>query len=215
MDKLQEKEWEDIQKEIAEIDKRGGSGGIFPNIIGINVVSNIICINNQKRGKIKMSKKPISNNDIGISGEFYMAYILAKNGFKVNVSLGRTEGFDLFIQNPKGKNLVVSVKTTYLDINKFLLMNEKAEILIDKNLFYAFVRLNMPDGEPEFWIVPSGVVASVIKESHKIYLETPKRDGTEHKDTKIREFHLTSRDNFPNDWEKQLEGFKSNLEFLK
>ncbi len=161
-----------------------------------------------------MSKVPISKNDIGIAGEFYIAHVLAKHGFKVNVSLGRTEGFDLFIKSPKGRNLVVSVKTTYLKINKFLLMSKKAETPID-NLFYAFVRLNMPDDVPEFWIVPSGVVASVIKDSYKIYLETPKKDGSEHKDTKMREFHLTPRYNFPDDWETQLEGFKSNIELLK
>ena len=162
-----------------------------------------------------MSENKISNNDIGISGEFYMAYILAKHGFKVNVSLGRTEGFDLFVQNPKGKSLVISVKSTYLKVNKFLIMNRKAETLIDDNLFYAFVRLNMPDGEPEFWIVPSTIVADLIKNSYIILMATPKRDGTERKDTKIREFHLVPRDNYPNDWEKQLEGFKSNIESLK
>ena len=106
-----------------------------------------------------MSEKKISNNNIGISGEFYIAHVLAKNNFKVNISLGRTEGFDLFVQNPDSMNLVISVKTTYSNKSKFILMNEKAEKLIDKNLFYAFVRLNAPDGVPEFWIVPSTIVA--------------------------------------------------------
>lgn len=68
-----------------------------------------------KRGEIKkMSKLNISKNDIGISGEFYIAHVLAKHNFKVNVSLGRTEGFDLFVQNPNGVNVTISVKTTYL-----------------------------------------------------------------------------------------------------
>ena len=34
-----------------------------------------------------MSEKKISNNNIGISGEFYIAHVLAKNNFKVNISL--------------------------------------------------------------------------------------------------------------------------------
>jgi len=157
----------------------------------------------------------MSNNDIGISGEFYIAHILAKHGFKVNVSLGRTEGFDLFVQNPSGVNMVISVKTTYLKVNKFILMNKKAETLIDENLFYAFVRLNMPDDVPEFWIVPASTVASVIKESYKIYLKTPKRDGSAHKETQIREFYLIPRPNFPDDWEEQLKSFKSNTESLE
>ena len=162
-----------------------------------------------------MSKVPISKNDVGIAGEFYMAHILAKYGFKVNVSLGRTEGFDLFIQNPNSTNLVVSVKTTYSDKSRFILMDKKAETLINKNLFYAFVRLNMPDGDPEFWIVPSNIVASIIKKSHKTHLETPKKDGSPHKDVPMRLFHLIPNYKFPDNWVKQLEGFKSNIELLK
>lgn len=162
-----------------------------------------------------MSKVPISKNNIGVAGEFYMAHMLAKHNFKVNVSLGRTEGFDLFVQNPQGENLTISVKTTYLKVNKFLLMGKKAETLIDDNLFYAFVRLNMPDDVPEFWIVPSNIVASVIKKSHEIHLETPKKDGSAHKDVPMRMFHLKAYYTFPKDWEEQLKGFKSNVKSLE
>lgn len=170
-------------------------------------------VKKEKKGgeKKKMSKLKISKNNTSISGEYYMAHILAKYGFKVSMTLGRMEGFDLFVQNPKGKNLTISVKTTYSDKSKFLIMNEKAEKLIDDSLFYAFVRLNMPDGVPEFWIVPSTIVAPVIKESYEIYLKTPKRDGSTHKDTPMREFYLIPRPNFPKDWEEQLEVFKSNI----
>jgi len=161
-----------------------------------------------------MSEKKISNNNIGISGEFYIAHVLAKNNFKVNVSLGRTEGFDLFVQNPNSMNLVISVKTTYSNKSKFILINEKAEKLIDKNLFYAFVRLNAPDGVPEFWIVPSTIVASVIKKAYKIWLETPARNGSAHNKTSMRDFYLGARYNFPDDWEEQLKSFKSNVKSL-
>ncbi len=40
-------------------------------------------------------------------------------------------------------------------------MNKKAETIIEESLFYAFVRLNMPEGEPEFWIIPSFIVANL------------------------------------------------------
>ncbi len=90
-----------------------------------------------------MSKLKISSNNVGISGEFYIAHILAKHNFKVNVSLGRTEGFDLFVQNPNGINITVSVKTTYSSESKEIIMNKKAETIKDESLFYAFVRLNI------------------------------------------------------------------------
>ena len=163
----------------------------------------------------KMSKLKISKNNIGVAGEFYMAHVLAKHNFKVNVSLGRTEGFDLFIQNPQGENLTVSVKTTYSNESKFLLMNEKHETLIDESLFYAFVRLNMPDGVPEFWIIPSTIVAPVIKKAYKIWLETPARNGSAHNKTSMRDLYLGVRYNFPDDWAEQLKGFKSNVKSLE
>lgn len=162
-----------------------------------------------------MSKKEISSNNIGISGEFYIAHILAKKGFKVNVSLGRTEGFDLFVQNPLGTNITISVKSTLSSKKKNILMNEKAETFIGEYLYYAFVRLNAPDGVPDFWIVPSKVVAEVIKESHLIWLKETTKNGEPHKDNPNRGFSLIQRHGFPNDWEKQLESFKSNMKSLE
>ena len=162
-----------------------------------------------------MSEKKIDKNDVGVSGEFYMAYMLAKHGFKVNVSLGRTKGFDLFVQNPNGINLTVSVKTRYSSKAKDIIMSKKAETMIDKSLFYAFVRLNMPDGVPEFWIVPSNVVAKVIKTSYKIWKDTPGKDGKPHKDTDMRTIELRASQFSPEDWVEQLERFKSNIESLK
>ncbi len=162
-----------------------------------------------------MKEIKISNNDIGIAGEFYIAYMLAKHGFKVNVSLGRTEGFDLFVKNPSGTNLNMSVKTTYSSKSKRIMMNEKAETLIDDYLYYAFVRLNMLDGVPEFWIIPSKVVAKVIKISHEIWWNTRKRNGIPYQDTKSRRLELRGNIRFPEDWEKQLEHFKSNIKSLE
>ncbi len=161
-----------------------------------------------------MSKLKISKNNIGVAGEFYMAHILAKHNFKVNMSLGRTAGFDLFVQNPQGENLTVSVKTTYSNESKFLIMNKKAETLIDKSLFYAFVRLNMPDGVPEFWIVPSTIVAPVIKREHEIHMKKTYKSGKPHKESPMRNFYLQGQSNYPDDWEEQLKGFKSNVKSL-
>jgi len=162
-----------------------------------------------------MSKVPISKNDVGIAGEFYIAHVLAKHGFKVNVSLGRTEGFDLFVKNPNGTNITVSVKTRYSSKAKDIIMSKKAETMIDESLFYAFVRLNAPDAVPEFWIVPSNVVAKVIKTSYKIWKDTPRKDGKPHGDTDMRTIELRASPLFPKNWVEQLELFKGNIESLK
>jgi len=162
-----------------------------------------------------MSKVPISKNDISIAGEFYMAHVLAKHGFKVNVSLGRTERFDLFVQNPFGTNMTVSVKTTYSSESKEIIMNKKAETLKDESLFYAFIRLNMPEGKPEFWIVPSFIVAVAMVDSDKVWMDKPKRDGSTHKETKMRLFALGKHRLYPDDWEEQLNFYKGNIRMLE
>ena len=162
-----------------------------------------------------MSKLKVSRNDISIAGEFYIAHVLTKHGFKVSPTLGRTEVFDLFAQNPTGTNINISVKTTYLKVNKFILMNKKAEKLINDYLFYAFVRLNMPDGIPEFWIVPSKVVAPVLEKEHIIWMKETAKNGTPHQENPLRNFYLEAHYNFPDDWEEQLESFKSNVKSLE
>ena len=64
-------------------------------------------------------------------------------------------------------------------------------------------------------IVPSSTVASVVKKAYKIWLETPAMNGSAHNETSMRDFYLGARYNFPEDWEEQLESFKSNIESLK
>ncbi len=161
-----------------------------------------------------MSKK-ISKNNVSVAGEFYIAYVLAKHNFIVNMTLGRTKGFDLFAQNPNGVNMTISVKSTYSSKGKNFILNIKDETNINKYLFYAFVKLNGIDGVPEFWIVPSKIVAPLIRETHKIWKTETAKNGTPHKENKNRKFHLTPRDNYPNDWQERLDYYKGNIKMLE
>ena len=63
-------------------------------------------------------------------------------------------------------------------------MSEKHETIRDSNLFYCFV-----DFEPEnptVHVIPSAVVADVIKKDHEIWLATPGKNGQPHNDTTLR-----------------------------
>ena len=44
------------------------------------------------------------------------------------------------------------------------------------------------------------------------WLETPKRDGTPHKDSTIRKFYLVNHKNYPPNWETTLEQYKNNID---
>ena len=94
------------------------------------------------------------------------------------------------------------------------MMSARDERSINDYLYYAFVRLNLPDGIPEFWIVPSKIVASVIKIGHKIWMEKTAKNGKPHQESNRRKFHLVPKYNFPEDWAEQLEYFKGNIEQL-
>jgi len=50
---------------------------------------------------IFMSTKANRQN-IGNAGEFYVAFLLSAKNCVVTVTLGRNEGFDLMVVNPKG-----------------------------------------------------------------------------------------------------------------
>ena len=43
-------------------------------------------------------------------------------------------------------------------------------------------------GKPDFFVVPSKVVADYIKKGHQRWLGTPGRKGQKHKDTTMRQF---------------------------
>jgi len=73
----------------------------------------------------------------------------------------------------------------------------------------------MPDGDPEFWIVPSNIVAKAMINSDKVWMDKPAKDGSKHKAVSLRLFALANHRLYPADWEEQLEGFKNNIESLR
>ena len=65
------------------------------------------------------------------------------------------------------------------------IMKDKHEQLVDKHVFYTFVDLGQEP--PVTWIIPSAVVAEVVRKEHAAWLAAPGRGGTEHrKDTPMR-----------------------------
>ncbi len=59
-------------------------------------------------------------------------------------------------------------------------MSEKHEQHMHERLFYAFVDFE-PD-VPNVYVVPSAVVADVVRRSHLSWLATPGKNGRPHRD---------------------------------
>jgi len=158
-----------------------------------------------------MSKKANRQN-IGNAGEFYIAYLLSARNCVVTVTLGRNEGFDLMVVNPKGNMAKISVKTSQIKANS-LPLNMKAENIKDPDLFYAFTKI-IDTNKPEYWIVPSEVVAELLRSSHQKWLKVPGKGGKPHKDNPMRSFYLVDNPYYPSDWGNTVKTYEKNLDLI-
>jgi len=124
----------------------------------------------------------------GVSGEYFVAAELSKRGFIASITLRNTNGVDILCSNPEASKTVgIQVKTNS-GSNRSWILNQKAEDYFADNLFYVFVNLNENKKHPDFFIVPSKIVAQYCKKGHSNWLNTPGKKGQKHKDTPMRKF---------------------------
>jgi len=136
---------------------------------------------------MKEGKPDLQN--IGNAGEYFMASVLSGRGFTTTITLGRAESYDIIAISPKGKTVKIQVKTAWAKTNTWRL-GEKCQDVAADDFFYAFVSLNEMKESPEYWIVPSRIIAPYIKERHKIWLNTPGKKGQDHNDNPGRTFTI-------------------------
>ncbi len=131
--------------------------------------------------------KKLSKITSGIAGVYSAAAELSKQGYIASMTLRNTKGIDIMVANEDAtKTVGVQVKTNQGGSDWWLL-TDKAEGYFANNLFYVFVNLN--NGEkPDFFVVPSKIVASYVKKYHKEWLATPGKKGQKHKDNPMRNF---------------------------
>jgi len=141
----------------------------------------------------------ISSILAGVSGEYFVAAELSRRGYICSVTLKNTKGIDILVCNEDAtKTLGIQVKTNQINKNEWIL-NEKCEKLIDENIFYVFVNLKMTDELPEFYIVPSKVVAVYTSSNHKKWLNEKGKKGQQRNDSTMRKFK-DSKNEFLNKW---------------
>jgi hypothetical protein len=139
-----------------------------------------------------MSK--ISSILAGVSGEYFVAAELSRRGYICSVTLKNTKGIDILVCNEDAsKNLGIQVKTNQINKSEWVL-NEKCEKLNDKNIFYVFVNLKSIDFLPEYYIVPSKVVAKYTSTNHKKWLSEKGKKGQQRNDSTMRKFKDIDKD---------------------
>ena len=124
----------------------------------------------------------------GVAGEFFVAGELSRLGYIASSTLRNTRGIDILASNVTAtRQAAIQVKTNQGSEPGWVL-NKKAETFYADSLFYVFVNLKSPEERPDFYIVPSKVVADFVKNDHQRWLETPGRAGQAHKDNPVRKF---------------------------
>lgn len=146
----------------------------------------------------------LSHGLSGVAGEYYAAAELSRPGFIATVTIRNAERIDIMASRPDGKRtLQIQVKTINSSIPKWIL-TEKNEHHRGPDFFYIMVRLGPIGTRPDFYIVPSEVVAEHVRTSHAAWLSRPKKDGSNRKDSSIRNF-VDKECRFKEAWE-QLDG---------
>lgn len=130
----------------------------------------------------------LSHSLTGIAGEYFVAAELSRRGYIASVNLKNTQGIDILASNGNAtRQVAIQVKTNQGD-NLSWMLNEKCEELHSDNLFYVFVNLKGKKQRPDFYIVPSSIVAKHIRQGYKEWHDALGRHGQPHSATPMRKF---------------------------
>ena len=53
------------------------------------------------------------NQQIGLAGEYYVAFTLSRLGYDIGITIGRAKIFDMIAVAPSGKEINIQVEATY------------------------------------------------------------------------------------------------------
>lgn len=149
----------------------------------------------------------ISGIQSGVSGEYFVAAELSRRGYMCSITLKNTKGIDVLVSNDNSNKLLgVQVKTNNSN-RKAWVLNKKAEEISEDNFVYVFTNLKELGQLPDYYIVPSKIVAEYIKKEHHDWLKTPGKSGQAHRENDMRMFR-DDNEEFKNKWEilKQILG---------
>src|SRR5258708_6031863 len=140
-----------------------------------------------------MAVTKINSSLVAAAGEYFTLYKLNLNGFLAAPAPRGTPIADILILDPSATVVAtLQVKARTYGSDGGWHMKRKHEDIIFSRLFYAFVDFE-PD-VPKTYIVPSSIVAQIVKKAHEAWLKTPGAHGQPHKDNDMRRI----RPSYPN-----------------
>lgn len=125
----------------------------------------------------------------GAAGEQYVLYQLLRRGWVAALAPKGVPGVDIIVTDKEGnRQCAIQVKTRRdTGSDKGWHMRKKHETIVSKTLYYCFVDIGKTESDiPTIFIIPSEIVASILKDSHQLWLKTPGKNGSRHNDTDMR-----------------------------
>jgi len=142
----------------------------------------------------------LESTQVGVVGEYFVAAELSLRGYIASITLRNTRGIDIIASTKNGeKSVNIQVKTNNIDSTNWVL-TQNSETFFSNNHFYVFVSMGGLTKTPEYYIVPSKVVARKVAKSHSDWLAGKKADGSPRKDSSVRKFSLTKKSKFKDNW---------------
>lgn len=130
---------------------------------------------------------PSQSTLIGAAGEHFVLCQLLRRGWIAALAPKGVPNADIIVTDIDGnRQCAIQVKTRSRGSDKGWHMGQKHEEIVSQHLFYCFVDLEEEATLPIIYVIPSAIVAAVLKEAHQLWLDTPGRNGQAHNDTKMR-----------------------------
>lgn len=124
----------------------------------------------------------------GNASQFFVAAELCRRGYSAVVTLGNTPNTDILCSNLEGTKFVHIQVKTYVPGNSSCSVGMKATKFFGDNFFWILAGIPQPGStvSNEYYIIPNRVMVDNEPKYHRLWLETPGKNGQAHNDTTMR-----------------------------
>jgi hypothetical protein len=128
---------------------------------------------------------------LGAAGEYYVMCQLLRRGLIAALAPVGVPNADIIVSDEIGDRVCAIQVKTRRDIGSDggWHMKQKHEDIKSPLLFYCFVDFGKTqEDQPKSWLIPSKIVADVLKKSHQTWLNMPGKKGQKRNDGNMRRF---------------------------
>lgn len=124
----------------------------------------------------------------GNASQFFVAGELCRRGFPAVVTLGNTPNTDILCSNMEGTHFVHIQVKTFVPGSRNCSVGRKSELNFGPSFFWALGGIPVPgsNGPFEYYIIPASVMSARVTQFHRLWLETPGKNGRPHEDSGVR-----------------------------